>query len=218
VDLPLSCGDNGVARYYHATNLQAAISEKPLEMSEKIIVASTNPVKIQAALSGFQKLFPGRQFSASGVSVLSGVSAQPMTSDETFQGALNRARAASDQAPDADYWVGIEGGVEEIEGDNNGNGAMEVFAWVVVLSRQRAGRIGKGRTGTFYLPQEVIRLVRQGIELGEADDIVFGRSNSKQQNGSVGLLTDDVITRGTYYEHAVILALIPFKNAHLDFA
>src|SRR5262249_15510189 len=103
---------------------------------EKIVVASTNPVKIQAALSGFQKLFPRRAFSASGISVPSGVRAQPMTSRETFEGALNRAKAACDQISDADYWVGIEGGVEEIAG------AMEVFAWVVVLSRQVAGRVG----------------------------------------------------------------------------
>jgi non-canonical (house-cleaning) NTP pyrophosphatase len=48
--------------------------------------------------------------------------------------------------------------------------------------------------------------------LGEADDIVFGRSNSKQDNGAVGLLTDNVIDRAQLYEHAMILALIPFKN------
>jgi non-canonical (house-cleaning) NTP pyrophosphatase len=51
--------------------------------------------------------------------------------------------------------------------------------------------------------------------LGEADDLVFGRSNSKQANGAVGLLTDDAVTRTTYYVPAVIFALIPFKNAEL---
>jgi non-canonical (house-cleaning) NTP pyrophosphatase len=83
-----------------------------------------------------------------------------------------------------------------------------------VLSRTLTG---KARTATFYLPQEVITLVQRGIELGHADDMVFGRSNSKQQNGSVGLLTEDVITRLTYYSHAVVLALIPFKNEALQF-
>ena len=59
--------------------------------------------------------------------------------------------------------------------------------------------------------------MRQGIELGHADDQVFGRSNSKQQNGSVGLLTGDVVDRTAYYVQAVILALIPFKNPTLTF-
>jgi len=58
-------------------------------------------------------------------------------------------------------------------------------------------------------------LIRQGKELGEADDIVFGRSNSKQENGAVGLLTDNAIDRAQLYEHAMILALIPFKNEAL---
>jgi inosine/xanthosine triphosphatase len=176
---------------------------------QSIVVASTNPVKVQAALKGFQAMFPERELGAEGISVPSGVSDQPMTSQETLQGATNRAANARQQKPDADYWIGIEGGVEET------NGQMEVFAWVVVLSNTLTGM---SRTASFYLPQEVIRLVRQGMELGDADDVVFGRANSKQQNGSVGLLTEDVVTRFTYYEQAVILALIPFKNERLTFA
>ena len=179
----------------------------PEHIMKTIIVASKNPVKIQSALDGFRRMFPNEEFTAEGVLLPSGVSDQPMSSQETLQGALNRAAAAREQVP-GDFWIGIEGGVEEH------GGQMEVFAWVVVLSRTVSG---KSRTATFFLPDEVTALVRQGVELGEADDIIFGRSNSKQQNGSVGILTDDVITRADYYQHAVILALIPFKNASLSF-
>ncbi|NWF70550.1 MAG: inosine/xanthosine triphosphatase [Chloroflexi bacterium] len=173
-----------------------------------IIVASTNPVKIQAARDGFRRLFPNENFEARGVFVPSGVPAQPMSSAETLQGALNRAWNARQQDSAADFWVGIEGGCED------DGAALHAFAWVVVLGGER---IGKGQTATFVLPEEVAQLVRQGVELGEADDRVFGRSNSKQQNGAVGLLTGDVIDRLAYYEHAVILALVPFKNPHLTF-
>jgi inosine/xanthosine triphosphatase len=173
-----------------------------------VIVASTNPVKIQSVYDGFTRMFPGGLFDVRGVSVESGVSAQPMSDDETCTGAFNRARAAAQAVPDADYWVGIEGGLEEKRGDLHG------VAWIVVIGR---GRVGKSRTATFVLPQEVARLIREGHELGHADDIVFQRSNSKHDNGSVGLLTADVLNRRLYYEHAVILALIPFKNAHLTF-
>jgi non-canonical (house-cleaning) NTP pyrophosphatase len=69
----------------------------------------------------------------------------------------------------------------------------------------------------FYLPDEVAALVRGGMELGHADDVVFGRSNSKQEDGSVGLLTGGVINRETYYAHAVVLALIPFRNTGMGF-
>jgi inosine/xanthosine triphosphatase len=173
-----------------------------------IVVASTNPVKIQSALDGFQRMLPGESFTARGLSVPSGVSDQPMSDEETLQGALNRAQNARTVVPEADFWVGIEGGCEEKHDE------LLAFAWVVVCSREQ---IGKGRTGAFCLPLEIAQLVRQGVELGEADDRIFGRSNSKQMNGAIGILTGDVMDRTQYYENAVVLALIPFKNPQLQF-
>jgi inosine/xanthosine triphosphatase len=181
------------------------MSVKP---SFPIVVASTNPVKIAAARQGFAALFSQATLEVDGVNVPSGVSDQPMSDAETLQGARQRAANARRARPDADYWVGIEGGVEEIDG------ALLVFAWIVVESDERSGR---GRTGTFILPDEVARLVHDGMELGEADDAVFGRSNSKQDNGAVGILTGDVIDRTAYYAHAMTLALIPFANPALTF-
>jgi len=178
---------------------------------QKIIVASHNPVKLSATLAGFQRMFPGEEFSVEGVSVGSGVSDQPSTDDETYRGAFNRARNAAEAHPDADYWVGLEGGIEDKESD--GHKEMESFAWMAVRSKD--GITGKARTGTFFLAPKVAELIRQGKELGEADDIVFGKTNSKQANGAVGLLTHDVVTRSDYYTEAIIFALIPFKNPDL---
>lgn len=172
----------------------------------RVLVASENPVKIAAAETGFKKMFPDGSFEFRGVSVSSGVSHQPMSRKETLQGAMNRAQNALSALPDADYVVGIEGGIEEFEG------RLEVFAWVVVLHQ---GQIGRSQTGVFYLPDEVAALVRAGKELGHADDIVFGRNNSKQSNGSIGLLTDNAYTRTDYYVDAVVMALIPFKKPQL---
>ncbi len=168
-----------------------------------LVVASTNPVKLQAAVNGFQRLFPGSELNVIAAAVPSDVAHQPMSDEETLQGALNRSRRAMDAHPNADYWIGIEGGVQPIGSE------MTAFAWIIVRSKEM---IGKGRTGTFFLPPAVAELIRQGKELGEADDIVFGRSNSKQEDGAVGILTDNVIDRAQLYEHAMILALIPFKN------
>lgn len=174
----------------------------------QIVVASTNPVKIECVRRGFGRVFPDAPLDVSGVSVLSGVSDQPMTDAETLTGATNRAHHARMACPDADFWVGIEGGVHEVDG------ALLVFAWIVILSNETHGR---ARTGTFLLPDEVAQLVRYGYELGDADDAVFGYSNSKQQNGSVGILTHDRIDRTDFYTEAVILALIPFMNPMLNF-
>ncbi len=196
---------------------------------KKIIIASKNPVKINAVAAAFGKMFPEETFEAEGVSASSGVSDQPKGDSEIFKGALNRAENASHMA-DGDFWVGIEGGIDphtitaniELDALHNlpfgvgveeKDSSTESFSWVVVKSKD--GRFGKARTGTFFLPPKVAELIKQGIELGEANDIVFNKNNSKQKNGAVGILTGDVVDRTKFYFEAVVLALIPFKNREL---
>lgn len=171
-----------------------------------IVIASTNPVKINATLGGFKKMFPKEKFEGLGISVSSGVSDQPMSDAETFQGALNRATAAKKASNKADYWVGLEGGVED-----NGK-EMRSTVWVVVLSKNK---MGKAKTGSFILPPRMAKLIRGGMEMGHADDKIFGVTNSKQTTGAVGILTKGVTDRTAYYEAGVILALIPFLNPTL---
>ena len=173
---------------------------------KKVVVASGNPVKIQATLNAFSRMFAPGRFEVDGAEVASGVGAQPMSDVETMKGAEQRALAAEEGVPEADFWVGIEGGVEENDGE------LLAFAWVVVRS---AGFSSRGRSGAFVLPAPVSELVRAGRELGEANDIVFGRHNSKQEEGALGLLTGKVIDRRELYEHAILLALVPFKSSEL---
>jgi len=169
----------------------------------KVIVASKNPVKIQCTEQGFKKVFSKNRIVIEGVSVPSNVLDQPMTDAETLEGARNRALNARESFPESDYWIGIEGGIDEPYDK------MEAFAWVYILGKDGHG---KARTASFDLPQRIRELIQQGIELGVADDMVFDRSNSKHKNGAVGILTHDLINRAEYYEPAVILALIPFVN------
>ncbi len=99
---------------------------------------------------------------------------------------------------------------------------MLAFAWVVTGFRNSSSdgsvnqlKLGRGRSASFPLPEKIAELIRQGKELGEADDIVFGVKNSKQSNGAVGILTANVITRTSLYVPAVILSLLPFKNPQI---
>ena len=218
------------------------------KMARVVVVSSKNPVKIGAARQGFELMFPGGAgFDIRSLSVPSGVPEQPFSDQETLDGATNRANNARAAEPDADYWVGIEGGVDdsrhdgeaaaaaaaappvrgesasggagEVDGSKaaaaTGRGPIESFAWVVVIGRD--GRVGKARTAAYYLPEETAKLLREGMELGHADDLIHGRTNSKQRTGSVGILTDDAVDRAGYYTQAVVLALIPFKNPKLTF-
>ena len=170
-----------------------------------VVVASQNPVKVEAVRRGFQRWFLHDTLRVNAVAVPSGVSDQPMSDEETQQGARQRALRASRARPSADFWVGIEGGVAW-----HGNDLL-AFAWIAVYHKNHIW--GMARTGAFMLPPAVAALVRAGYELGEADDRVFGETNTKQRMGAVGLLTQGLIDRTALYEHAVLLALIPFGEA-----
>ncbi len=170
---------------------------------KKVIIASKNPVKIHSVKVAFERMFPELDFSFEWVSVASWVSEQPMTNSETFNWAKNRAENIKNLYIDADYYVGIEWGVEKIWND------MECFAWVVVASKTYAW---KAKSSTFFLPPSLVQLLDQWIELWDADDMVFGTINSKQKSWTVGKLTWDVITRTDYYIEPTMLALIPHKN------
>jgi len=57
--------------------------------------------------------------------------------------------------------------------------------------------------------------ILQGMELGVANDVVFGSTNSKQGEGHFGLMTKNVITRSDGYMQGVVMALSRFVHPHL---
>lgn len=171
-----------------------------------------------------------------GFSVESGVSDQPFGDEETRDGAKNRAKEAYDaykqkNGESAHLAIGLEGGLEwcsTVE-DENDEDTLWCMAWIAVYGTRRkflvdvmASEDSKfytekqkpffnfAKTATFLLPSGIAKLVEDGMELGHADDKLFDRTNSKQGSGTVGILTNGLITRAEYYEHALMLALVPW--------
>jgi len=173
-------------------------------MRKRVIVASQNPVKVQSTRTGFTSFFPENDWDVQGFSIPSGVSDQPMSDEETLQGAMNRANSAQQQFPNAHFWVGIEGGCCMQEED------MWVFAWIVVCDQER---VSKAKTSMFALPVEISKLVQEGIELGVATDMIFGKQNTKHSQGVVGMLSKGLIDRTKYYVQPMILALTAFEDS-----
>ncbi len=170
----------------------------------QIVVASKNPVKIAATRQAFAAQFPSTTLEVMPIAVDSGAGDQPATDDETRHGARTRALRARDAVPDADFWVGLEGGIERVDGQLLG------FAWMAVQGA--AGEISEARSVTLPLPPAVADLVAGGMELGEANDRVFRTVNSKQEGGAYGLLTEGRYTRESIYMQTLIIALVPFVN------
>lgn len=170
--------------------------------SVTVVVASTNPVKVQAARAAFERR--GASAVVTGAAVDSGVADQPYGDDETLRGARSRAAAARREHPDADFCVGFEGGVDRIDG------SLLAFAWVAVNDRR--GCHGESRSAALPLPPAISRRLEAGEELGSANDRVFATVNSKQQGGAFGLLTDGLLTREGVYRDTLLLALVPLLH------
>ncbi|EJG1666913.1 inosine/xanthosine triphosphatase [Vibrio parahaemolyticus] len=167
--------------------------------TQKVVIASLNPAKINAVKSAFQSAFPQQAFEFVGISVPSEVADQPMTNEETHRGALNRVKNAKVEMPTADFYVGLEAGIE-------GN---VTFAWMVIESDTHRG---ESRSASLMLPPEILAQLADANELGDVMDKVFGTENIKQKGGAISLLTQNQLTRSSVYHQALILALIPFTN------
>lgn len=181
----------------------------------KLAVGSRNPVKLASGQQGFAQILEGKEEGGTvetfGYNVPSGVPDQPIGDEQTLLGANNRAKACfqeflKDQGNAPDYAVGMEGGISDT------NGRMECFAYISIYNGLR---YGYAKTATFELPKKIADLVRGGMELGDADDAVFKKVNSKQGDGTVGQLTKGAISRTAYYVPAVVLAFVRFNYPEL---
>ncbi|CAG19064.1 inosine/xanthosine triphosphatase [Photobacterium profundum] len=165
----------------------------------KIIVASANPAKISAVASAFSQAFPEQSFTVEGISVASEVRDQPLCADETLLGARNRVKNARKLQADADFYVGLEAGID---------GGF-TFAWMVIENHKQRG---EARSASLPLPPIALEKIQQGIELGDVMDDMFNQQNVKQKGGAIAMLTNHTLSRSSVYQQALILALIPFMN------
>lgn len=166
----------------------------------KIVVGSENPVKINAVREVFKEVLGSVE--VVGVAVNSGVSEQPMSDEETIRGAKARAKKAIKKVKDADYGVGLEGGVYD-QGEK-----LYEAAWCAVLRSDGVEGLGGGLR--FEIPPKVAEKIRQGGELGPLMDDLLGRADVKQQEGVIGVLTKHHVTRTGAYKQLVYLALVRF--------
>lgn len=169
-------------------------------MLYQIAVASANPAKIEAVklcfIEWLLSVDPRIQVSVQGFATRSGVSAQPLNSAETLQGAHNRL-AHLEQLVKADFYVSIEAGLDD----------ALTFAWILI---KHQGHLGMSRSASLMLPPAALALIEQGMELGDAMDKLYGTANIKQAGGAIGLLTENRLSRSSVYQQALTLALIPF--------
>ncbi len=206
----------------------SAISSDPVfaattPRSFNVAVGSGNKAKVESVRLAIADAFPSAAVTMFPYAVASGVNDQPMGEDETRTGARTRCLAARDafakehgSAPD--FAVGLEGGVAPVGPGScspTGHPLLSCFAYMAICasSQPKDAEPSFSRTASFTLPYKVTDLMqKEGLELGDADDKIFSRVNSKQGAGTVGILTNMIIDRAQYYRHALAFALVPFMD------
>ncbi|AIJ05014.1 hypothetical protein JH146_0163 [Methanocaldococcus bathoardescens] len=170
-----------------------------------VAIGSTNPVKIEAVKEGFEKVLGAVE--VVGVDVISGVSSHPIGLEETYLGALNRAKNAFEKVQ-CTYAVGIEAGLIKV-----GEHYIDIHVCVVFDGIRETVGLSQG----FEYPKIVAEKVLEGIEGGKIAEKISGIKDIGKNIGLIGYLTDNNITRKDLCRDSVIMALIPrmMKNAHL---
>lgn len=173
----------------------------------RVVVGSTNEAKI-GAVSDILKEYPHlAAASVEGVSVSSGVSNQPLTLEETVQGAMNRARAAF---VDCDLSIGIESGLMHVP--NTKSGYMDVSACAFYDGKEF--HLGLSSAWEFPNPEITKLIVEKGMDMSQAINHMGLTSNPKvgSAEGAIGILTKGRVDRKEYTKQALRMALIHLEK------
>lgn len=162
----------------------------------EFVLGSKNQAKKRAVVRIIERYM--EHSTVSSVSVISGVSAQPMSEEETRQGAINRSvNAAKDT-----YGIGLEGGVHMIAD------TMYLCNWGALTTPQ--GKTFTAAGAQIPLPKELANEIESGIELGDAVDFYFKKQNVRMSEGAMGMLTAQLVPRDALFEHIMQLLLGQF--------
>lgn len=156
----------------------------------KIIVGSENKTKLAAV----ETVFPN--MSVITHKVPSDVSAQPMTDEETRQGAVNRARYAQATIPGS-IGIGLEGGIMDLEG--------EVFLcnWGALVTAEQEVITAAG--ARIKLPNSFHAALAKGKELSDIMEEFTQKADIRNKEGAIGIFTNNEVTRTALFIHLVTL-------------
>ncbi len=167
----------------------------------KIAIGSKNPDKIAATRQAFGAVWPAQELEMVAMTVPSGVSDQPLTTDETIKGAINRAKTVKVSLR-PDYAVGIEAGLTKI------GETWFVDGWVAVIDA--SGRVGIGGSPAMEVAPALMKLVKSGSQLQQACNAVFGQPADDQPGNYLDQLTGHLFSSTDGFCDAIIMALARF--------
>ncbi|MDF2945402.1 MAG: yjjX [Bacillales bacterium] len=157
----------------------------------KIGIGSLNPTKVNAVSS----IFPDKEVIA--LVTDSGVSSQPMSIEETVNGALNRAKHCMKINDEIDFAIGLEGGV------NKYDFGLFLVNWGVLVDRNGLEIVAGG--SQIKLPDNFYNELHSGIELKDLLHNFCGIEEINKKQGAIGIFTNNELTRMQMFSEVVKL-------------
>jgi len=171
---------------------------------------------VKEAVSAIALLLDAAErFEVLGYEVESGVSHTPTSRNEVMQGARQRAGALQQKLAAensrADFYIGLEGGLDIVFENSHQRVFLESWAYV---SDGASGHFGS--SGSIELPEALAEeVLSRGRELGLAIDEYAGAAGIRDGQGAWGILSANLITRQDSFRLAVMAAFAPFYNGRM---
>ena len=176
-----------------------------------IALGSIRQPKVEAVKSAFAKIYPDKEVRIITEKVNSDVDDQPRDLEETTKGAYNRAQNLIKAAIKADYYIGIEGGVMTHHFLNK---EKFFLTGAVYITDGKIDSLAYSETLELsdYARREIMDKQR---ELAPVAEEMFSKKDVRGTNGTIGELTNDLITRSQSFENGIIMAMVKFYNTTL---
>ncbi len=171
----------------------------------KVYVGSKNRVKIEAVKSAFSKFFE-KDVEVIGVSVDNGVGKQPYD-EQTWKGAINRAKNAMKEYRDGDFWVGIESGIF--------SQYDRYFVANCIVVMDKNGNWSFGMSPWFEITKELYERIRKSEEMERVMEELFNIKDIGEKMGAIGVFTKGIMNRKELTEYGVIAALAGYWERKL---
>lgn len=172
---------------------------------KEFVLSSNNEAKRKAALQAIFEIFGAGNILRSIVAP-SGVRATPLSHEECVLGASNRVDFIRSAYPDADYYIGAEGGLNMVAGK------WFIGGWVVVENKQKVRHLGS--SAWVEMPDFLTKSIDADIPLSEVirpEHFPPDLYQRRETLGTNGLITQGVYSRVNEFNDALRVSLALFN-------
>jgi inosine/xanthosine triphosphatase len=175
-----------------------------------IAIGSTNEAKVQAVKEVLKSSSHFEKAKVISLLISSGVSDQPLSLEETIQGAKNRAKNAFGKCDSCQYGFGIESGLMAAPGTSTG------YLNISICCIYDGDSVHTGMSCGFEVPVQALELlIEKKMDLTQAclNTGITKNSNIGSTEGLIGILTKGKIDRKEYSKQCILLAIAQIEHA-----